>query len=147
VVLCKPDGSVESLWHVPQSSDDRSIRVSQVPGGATGFVSNDQLLIIDRLGRVYGPLNVPKPEGFLRLVRIAGSDLWIADGERFFKLDLRRNGASSNLSGIPEQSGWIAADCHATREGLYFIRDHRITLVDWNGKTADLGPADIRAFR
>jgi hypothetical protein len=30
-----------------------------------------------------------------------------------------------------------------TKEGVYFTRDERICLIDWNGKIRDLGSASV----
>ena len=70
--------------------------------------------------------------------------MWVLLGKNLLKADLT-NGKILFDSGplSNDDDPWNSYLLNPTKEGMYFIRDNRICLIDWDGKIRDLGAASV----
>jgi hypothetical protein len=60
------------------------------------------------------------------------------------KIDLMNKRVLVKYSPLSDRPNyWDSYFLNPTKEGMYFVRNNQICLIDWNGKIRDLGSATV----
>lgn len=151
LALCLPSSSSVAMVSTRfESWADREhfqpgVRRHPIPlGGGTVWVTNrvpQILLVVGSDGTVYPPFEVDSKHPYIfDPRRLEGSMLWaVIDRERLVKWDVLTGSTclESDLGDDPRDH-FSVADLPAP-EGVYYLNDNRLHLVDWAGKDRDLG--------
>lgn len=139
LVLFAPDGSVRTVL----TAVGHGISEWIIPGGGTAWIGGGRLIVFENGGAVHGPFDATGMPSFPRMLRLSGDELWFCQGARLLKRDLKTGRQSLDVRFLPpdiEEELGNGPQFVPAQEGIYFIRDHQICLVYWNGKIRQLGP-------
>ncbi len=147
-IECLPDGSVQPAWNDSfPASDELSSR--NVAGGGLVWLrwtnKRTELRIIGNEGTLYRPLKLPSSDAIAWPVplKIDGTSIWFLLGRHLMKADLANGKILSDSGPLSDRFDYWSYLQNPTTEGVYYVRDNRICLIDWNGKIRDLGPASV----
>ena len=148
-VECLPDGSVQPAWDDSfQSSYEVSPRI--LAGGGIvwfrWFDKDTELRVVGNDGTLYRPIKLSSNEALHWPVplKIDGTSMWFLLGKNLIKTDLVNGKILSDSGPLSDRYDlWSSYLLNPTKEGVYFIRDDRICLIDWNGKIRYLGQASM----
>jgi hypothetical protein len=155
VVVCMPDGSIEYPWKHSGSSSQGFWR-RRIPGGTVWKEKTPAgvLLVTSAEGKFYPPLEIKKlqlaiygqsqdEDAWLDVRRLEGDQLWAIIQNEFVLIDLRNGTVARKLGNVGSTNGNLYWNIYTvpTQEGVYFIQNERIYLIDWDGRKQDLGPA------
>jgi hypothetical protein len=147
-VECLPDGSMKSAWNDSWPSTDEAIP-KPVGGGVMWVRSMNktaELRAVTNDGKFYGPIVLPTNplQPWLTPLRIDRTEAWIIYGKELLKIDLINKKVVAKYSPLHERDDYSNNYLlNPTKDGVYFVRENRIGLIDWNGKILDLGPASV----
>ncbi|HEY7160466.1 MAG TPA: hypothetical protein VH815_04370, partial [Acidobacteriota bacterium] len=150
LVECLPDGSVRPAWtdSFPSSDDVTARKVSG--GGMVWLRWSDkkvtELRTVTRDGTFYGATKLPPNPGvdWPTPLKIDGTAIWFLSEKNLIKTDLKTGKILFDSGPLSESYDlWSSYTLNPSKEGVYFIRDGRICLIDWNGKIRDLGEASV----
>ncbi len=144
-VICSPDGSVRPAWNdsYPSSAADEG-SARKVAGGGLVFLrsvdKSTELRTVGNDGTLFKPIKLYSKEVYWPVpIRIDGTTMWLLSGKNLIKTDLV-NGKILSDSGPLSDRYENSYLLNPTKEGVYFTRDDRICLIDWDGKIRDMGP-------
>ncbi|MCI0444459.1 hypothetical protein L0152_14780, partial [bacterium] len=147
-VQCSPDGSVKPAWNDSWHSSDE-VNSRKVAGGGIVFLrsvdKSTELRTVGNDGTLFKPIKLYSKELYWpEPVKIDGTTMWLLLGKNLIKTDLADGKILSDSGPLSDSSDfWNSYLLNPTKEGVYFTRDDRICLIDWNGKIQDLGPASV----
>lgn len=149
-VECLPDGSVKAAWSDSWPSSYELNPRMLTEGGIVWIRWPDksaELRVVRKDGTLYGPITLPvgptKPYPYpLKIDRTA---LWMLYGANLMKIDLVNGKVLYDSGPLKFRSSvWDSYLMAPTKEGFYFVSEKdRVSLIDWNGKLHDLGPASV----
>ena len=106
-----------------------------------------EVLILSETGIVYPPFKIqttPEYSYFVDIVKKENEVLWILTGENLSKIHLDTGQTLQKFDLNLESEKYFENIFRSrTKEGVYFVKDDRICLIDWNGKIRDLGPDSL----
>jgi hypothetical protein len=149
---CGPDGKVSQLWNKTWTDKERLTREALPAGGEAWVVREAQswkpieALVINENGNLFPPFRVEitsEDSYFVDFVKRENSLVWILTEARLSKVDLQSGKILKKFDIEADKSDWQNIFRSRKEEGVYFVKDDRICLIDWNGKVKDLGPATL----
>ncbi len=151
--VCNVDGSITRLGTKSWTNNHRFTGES-VPGGGSAWVIRDlvtwkakEVLFLSETGIVYPPFKIqttPEYSYFVNIVKKENEVLWILTGENLSKIHLGTGQTLQKFDLNLESEKYFENIFRSrTKEGVYFVKDERICLIDWNGKISDLGPDSL----
>jgi hypothetical protein len=154
LVVCNPDGSVVEFWNKDWTANER-LTWERVPNGGSGWVVRDakswkpiEAIVVSENGQTFPSFPVYTPSeddsNFVDFVRKENSSLWVLTADHLSKIDLLTGRKLNDFKIEADRSDWSDKISRTrTEEGIYFVKDDRIGLIDWNGKIKDLGSATL----
>jgi hypothetical protein len=149
-VQCSPDGSVHPAWNdsFPSSEDVTARKVAG--GGIVWFRWADkkvtELRTVGSDGTFFKPTKLPSDQGldWPTPLKIDGKIISLLSEKNLIKMDLTTGKVLLDSGPLSDSYDvWSSFTLNPSKEGVYFIRDNRICLIDWNGKVHDLGSASV----
>ncbi|MCI0612056.1 hypothetical protein L0244_03615 [bacterium] len=147
-VICSPDGSVKQAWNDSSPSSDE-VSARKIAGGGIVFLrsvdKSTELRAVGNDGTLFKPIKLYSKELYWPVpIKIDGTTMWLLLGKNLIKTDLADGKILSDSGPLSDRSDfWNSYLLNPTKEGVYFTRDNRICLIDWNGKIRELGSASV----
>jgi hypothetical protein len=149
-IQCSPDGSVRPAWNDSFPSSEEVTAKKIAGSGMVWFRWVDkkvtELRTVTSDGTFYKPTKLPPNQGldWPTPLKIEGKAMWLLSEKNLMKIDLT-NGKILFDSGPLSDSYdvWSSYTLNPSKEGVYFVRDKRICLIDWNGKVRDIASATV----
>jgi len=147
-VICSPDGSIRPAWNDSSPLSDE-VSARKVSGGGIVFLrsvnKSTELRTVGNDGTLFKPIKLFSKEMYWPVpIKIDGTTMWLLLNKNLMKIDLATGKILFDSGPLSDRSEyWNSYLLHPTREGLYFIRDSRICLINWDGKIQELGPASV----
>lgn len=143
-VQCLPDGSIKPAWNDswPYGAE---VTPRSLEGGMV-WTRDTEVRAVTIDGTFYGSMKIPADSfnSWPIPMKMDGPELWVIFGTKLMKIDLMNKRVLVKYSPLPDRPNyWDSYFLNSTKEGMYFVRDNQIGLIDWNGKIRDLGSATV----
>ena len=150
--VCNSDGTLSRLWNKSWTEKER-LTWESLPGGGQGWILREaqnwkpiEALVVNGKGEQFPPFRIEitsEDDYFVDFMKRENSSVWILTDGSLARVDLQTGRTLARFKIEADESDWRNIFRSRAEEGVYFIEDDHIQLIDWNGKIKDLGPATL----